>query len=263
MEIKTVIVDDEPLALEEMDFLLKELSDVRVVGRARNGLEAVDVVKKTGPDLLLLDIQMPGMDGFGVLKQILKKGRAPHVVFVTAFDEYAIKAFEFNAVDYLLKPVEKRRLAQALEKARRVLAGSGDRDRDREGGGDGRLERLLATLERKLEPPRKLTIKVGGRYMLIDAREIIYATVEEGAIVVVTDSLAGSSNCRTLDELQQTLPGDLFWRAHRSHIVNINRVREVLPMFKRTYYLKMADPKAAELPVSRAQISRLKELFRF
>lgn len=259
MEIRTVIVDDEPLALEEMDFLLKDISEVRVVGRARNGLEAVDVVKKTGPDLLFLDIQMPGMDGFGVLKQILKKGRAPHVVFVTAFDEYAIKAFEFNAVDYLLKPVEKRRLAQALEKARRALSGSGDRDRD----GDGRLERLLATLERRLEPPRKLTIKVGGRYMLIDAREIIYATVEEGAIVVVTDSLAGCSNYRTLDELQQNLPGDLFWRAHRSHIVNINRVREVLPMFKRTYYVKMADPKAAELPVSRAQITRLKELFRF
>lgn len=262
-DIKTVIVDDEPLARQEMRFLLREHSDIGVAAEARNGLEAVEAVRKHAPDLLFLDIQMPGMDGFGVIRQLLRKGRMPHVVFVTAFDEYAIKAFEVNAVDYLLKPVDKKRLAQAVEKVRKVMgAGDGRGAAAPATAADERLERLLTTLQRRLEPPQKLTIKVGTRYMLVDPREVVYAAVEEGVITVVTDSLTGTTSLRTLEELHQTLPTDLFWRAHRSHLLNINRIREVLPMFKRSYYVKMNDPKGTELPVARAQLGRLREMFR-
>lgn len=258
MEIRTVIVDDEPLALEEIEYQLRDFPDIKVVGSAKNGIEAIEVVKKTNPDLIFLDIQMPGTDGFGVVKNLLKKGKVPHLVFVTAYDEHAIKAFEVNAIDYLLKPVEKRRLAQAVEKVKKLSGAVSERE-----GSESRLDRLLSSLQKRLEPPRKLTLKVGGRYMLVDAREVIYATVEGGVISVVTDSVTGSSHCRTLEELQQSLPEEIFWRAHRSHILNINRIREVLPMFKRTYYVKMGDAKGTELPISRAQIGRMKELFRF
>src|SRR5260221_13051293 len=119
MPINTIIVDDEKPAREELAFLLKAFPEISLIGQGKNGLEAVNLIKEHNPDLVFLDVQMPGLDGFGVIKKLLdKKIPLPKIVFATAFDQYAVKAFEVNAVDYLLKPFDKKRVAQAIQKAR-------------------------------------------------------------------------------------------------------------------------------------------------
>src|SRR5436853_1762862 len=125
MPLSALIVDDEQLARDELAYLLKSLDDVQVVAQGKNGVEAVNLIKEHAPDLVFLDVQMPGLDGFGVLKKLIdKKISLPTIVFATAFDQYAVKAFEVNAIDYLLKPFDKKRVAQAVEKARKRAQGS-------------------------------------------------------------------------------------------------------------------------------------------
>ena len=260
MPLSAIIVDDEQLARDELAYLLKHAGDVNVVAQGKNGLEAVSLIKEHNPDLVFLDVQMPGLDGFGVIKKLLdRKVPLPKIVFATAFDQYAVKAFEVNAVDYILKPFDKKRVAQSIERARlKIEAGSGP-------------EEKLETLVRMLESQRpqtaktaKILIKAAGRLFLTDPKDICYATIEDGVITVATSGHAGmegQSNCRTLEELFDNLDPHLFWRAHRSFLVNINHIREVVPWFKSSYQLRMDDKKQTEIPVSRAQTRRLRELF--
>jgi len=261
MSLSAVIVDDEQLARDELLFLLKSAGDVDVVAQGHNGLEAVNLIKEHNPDIVFLDVQMPGLDGFGVIKKLLdKKIRVPQVVFATAFDQYAVKAFEVNAVDYLLKPFDKKRVGEALQRARKKMeASSGSAPSDK-------LDALVKMLEEKEQQskahPQKVLIKSAGRLFLVDQKEICYSSIEDGIISVVTAHMEGQSNCRTLEELLDSLDPNLFWRAHRSYLVNINRIREVVPWFKSSYMLRMDDKKQTEIPVSRAQTKRLRELFR-
>ena len=127
---------------------------------------------------------------------------------------------------------------------------------------DERLETLIRSLETKPHQPAKILIKAAGRLFLVDQKDICYASIEDGVITVVTAQIEGQSNCRTLEELLASLDPNLFWRAHRSYLVNINRIREVVPWFKSSYQLRMDDKKQTEIPVSRAQTKRLRELFR-
>jgi two-component system response regulator LytT len=255
MPLSAVIVDDEQLARDELAYLLKNAGDVNVVAQGKNGLEAVNLIKEHNPDLVFLDVQMPGLDGFGVIKKLLdKKIRLPKIVFATAFDQYAVKAFEVNAVDYLLKPFDKKRVAQSLQKAR-----SKQEDLPAE-----RIETLMRMLESHKPQPAKILLKTGGRLMLMDQRDICHASIEDGVITVTTrgvNGIEGQSNCRTIEELSDSLDSNLFWRAHRSYLVNINHIREVVPWFKSSYQLRMDDKRATEIPVSRAQTKRLRELF--
>ncbi len=262
MPLSAVIVDDEQLARDELLFLLKAAGDVDVVAQGRNGLEAVNLIKEHNPDLVFLDVQMPGLDGFGVIKKLLdKKIRVPQVVFATAFDQYAVKAFEVNAVDYLLKPFDKKRVGEALQRARKKMENSAAPSASNE-----KLDALVKMLEEKEQQskahPQKILIKSAGRMFLVDQKEICYSSIEDGIISVVTANIEGQSNCRTLEELLASLDQNLFWRAHRSYLVNINRIREVVPWFKSSYMLRMDDKKQTEIPVSRAQTRRLRELFR-
>jgi DNA-binding LytR/AlgR family response regulator len=256
MLLSAVIVDDEQLARDELAYLLKNAGDVNVVAQGKNGLEAVHLIKEHNPDLVFLDVQMPGLDGFGVIKKLLdKKIRLPKIVFATAFDQYAVKAFEVNAVDYLLKPFDKKRVAQSLQKARAKQ----DENLPAE-----RIETLVRMLEAQKPQPAKILLKTGGRLMLMDQRDICHASIEDGVITVTTrglNGIEGQSNCRTIEELSDSLDPNLFWRAHRSYLVNINHIREVVPWFKSSYQLRMDDKKASEIPVSRAQTKRLRELF--
>jgi two-component system LytT family response regulator/two-component system response regulator LytT len=158
-----------------------------------------------------------------------------------------------NAVDYLLKPFDKQRVAQSVKKARLKL--------DKEAAPSERLETLIRSLEQKPQPS-KVLLKAAGRLFLVDQKDICYASIEDGVITVVTAQMEGQSNCRTLEELLGSLDQNLFWRAHRSYLVNINRIREVVPWFKSSYQLRMDDKKQSEIPVSRAQTKRLRELFR-
>jgi DNA-binding LytR/AlgR family response regulator len=198
---------------------------------------------------------MPGLDGFGVLKKLVdKKHPLPQIVFATAFDQYAVRAFEVNAVDYLLKPFDKNRVAQSVEKARRKISEAPSPTQ--------RIESLINLLEQQQKPhQQKVLLRSAGRLILVDQKDICYAAIDEGVITVATSAMEGHSNCRTLEELLESLDPNLFWRAHRSHVVNINHIKEVLPWFKSSYQLRMADRKHTELPVSRAQTRRLRELF--
>ena len=249
MALKALVVDDEQLAREELCFLLESVPDVEIVGQATNGLEAVQMVHELSPELLLLDIQMPGLDGFQVVRELMGREELPQFIFVTAYDQYAIKAFEVNAVDYLLKPVEKSRLKDAIS---RTSARTSDTPTK------SQLERLLGALERENKHQR-LVVKVGERFMLVDSHDLVYASVTDGVITVATDQVTGTSNVRTLDELSATLDEKKFWRVHRSFIVNLSRIKEVIPWFNRTVQLKMSDASETEIPVSRSQTRRLKE----
>jgi len=258
MSLSAVIVDDEQLARDELVFLLKNVGDIEVVAQGKNGVEGVNLIREHNPDLVFLDVQMPGLDGFGVLKKLLdKKVPLPQIVFATAYDQYAVKAFEVNAVDYLLKPFDKKRVVQSVQRVRSKLESSA-------APGD-RLDTLVRMLESQQPHASKLLLKAVGRLFLVDQKDICYASIEDGVITVVTGGLSGmegQSNCRTLEELLANLDPNLFWRAHRSYLVNINHIKEVVPWFKSSYQLRMDDKKQTEIPVSRAQTKRLRELFR-
>lgn len=257
--LRAVVVDDEQLAREELCFLLSRGGGVDVVAQAGNGLEAIRVIQEHNPDVVMLDVQMPGLTGFEVARRILRSGSESQLVFVTAYDRHAIEAFDVNAVDYLLKPVESGRLATAMERVRRRIAADRGplQPRNTED-----LERLLQRLSERHDRREQLAVKVGERFLLIQSDEVVHASVEDEVITVVTNSLSGTSNYRTLDELQAQLDPTVFWRVHRSHLVNINKIKEIVPWFSRNYILKMKDPKGTEIPVSRSQTRRLREYLR-
>ena len=264
MAISALIVDDERLAREELKDLLDEVGGVDVVAQGENGIEAVSLIEEHHPDLVFLDVQMPGLDGFAVIKKLVEKQGAaneknveplPQFVFATAYDQYAVRAFDVNAVDYLLKPFDRGRVAQAIERARgRMGGGTAD--------SSSQIDALLKLLNRpQAAQTSKLIVQAQSRLLLVDQAEICYAAIDEGVIRVVTQHFEGQSKCRTLEELLDLLDPALFWRAHRGFVVNINHIREVVPWFKSSYQLRMDDKKQTEIPVSRAQTRRLRELF--
>src|SRR5579863_1045636 len=248
--MSAIIADDEQLAREELKFLLDQIGDVEVVAVAANGIEALDAIERLDPALAFLDIQMPGLDGLSVVRRLREQNiEPPHVIFSTAYDQFAVEAFRLEAMDYLLKPVERDRLEETIGRARRLVA-----DRITEPA----VPPAAAT---RANPAfTKLLLRSGTRNLILDPQELIYATIDSGLITLVTAQVEGQSNFRTLEELLAALDPDMFWRAHRSFVVNINRIREVVPWFKSTYQLKMDDKKSSEIPVSRMQSRRLREM---
>jgi two-component system response regulator LytT len=256
-KLRTVVVDDERLAREELCFLLGQIPGVDVVAQADDGVAALEVIAEQTPDLVMLDVQMPGLTGFEVARRLLRGGTDSHLVFVTAYDRHAIEAFDVNAVDYLLKPVEAERLAMAVDRVRKRMVP----ERGGQAAPNG-LDRVLELLGERQNRRDQLAVKVGDRFLLLQTDEVVHASVEDDVITVVTNSLSGTSNYRTLDELQARLDPEIFWRVHRSHLVNINKIREIVPWFSRNYILKMKDAKGSEIPVSRSQTRRLREYLR-
>jgi two-component system, LytTR family, response regulator LytT len=254
MDLRTVLVDDEQLARDELGYLLGQVGGVDVIGQAGDGVEALATIGRLQPDLVFLDVQMPGLTGFEVARRLLDGGPASHIIFVTAYDQHAIEAFEVNAVDYLLKPVDPARLELALQRARRRMS----LDRRRAPNND-QLERIVQLVTERQSRRERLAIKVGERFLLVQAEEIIYASLVDDRITVVADQHAGISSDRTLDDLQARLDPAVFWRVHRSHLVNINKIKEIVPWFSRNYILRMKDEKATEIPVSRTQTRRLRD----
>ena len=258
MAINTIIVDDEKPARDELAYLLKGFPEINVIGQGKNGVEAVSLIKEHAPDLVFLDVQMPGLDGFGVLKKLVeRKMKVPHVVFATAFDHYAVQAFDVNAVDYVLKPFDKARISKAIQKARREI--------EAHTSPAERLEQLVSQLgsgKQNSTPPVKLLVKSQQRLLLVDGEDLIWASIEGGLVSVMAKDAEGISNYRTLEELNAALDSESFWRPHRSYLVNIHHIKEVVPLFKSSYILKMNDKKQTEIPVSRVQIKRMRELFK-
>jgi two-component system response regulator LytT len=256
MPINTLIIDDEKPARDELAFLLKSFPEVSLVGQGKNGLDAVNLIKEHSPDLVFLDVQMPGLDGFGVIKKLVeRKLRVPQIIFATAYDNYAVHAFEVNAVDYVLKPFDKGRVAKAIQRAKKMI--------EAHASPVERLESLVGQLgTAKTAHPVKLLVKSQGRLFLLDAEEMVYAAIEDGVITIHGKDFDGTSNFRTIEEMQASLDANVFWRAHRSYLININCIKEVVPWFKSSYMLKMNDKKQGEVPVSRAQTRRLRELLK-
>ncbi len=283
MPISALIIDDEQLARDELKYLLDSVGGVDVVAQAANGIEAVDLIEDHHPDLVFLDVQMPGQDGFAVIQRVMERNRAqsakaaagmdaneahlPQFVFATAYDQYAVRAFEVNAVDYLLKPFDRARVQAAVERAAaRVAAGSATAAAAPDVAIESQLDALLQLLNRPQGAERaqarvKLIVQAQSRLLLVDQTEICFAAIDEGVIRIVTRTFEGQSKCRTLEELLELLDPARFWRAHRGFVVNIDQIREVMPWFKSSYQLRMNDKLQTEIPVSRAQTKRLKELF--
>jgi two-component system LytT family response regulator/two-component system response regulator LytT len=249
------VVDDEQLACDELSYLLRDFPEVEVIATGSNGFEAMELIRKMVPDLVFMDVNMPGLDGMGVVRQLREKGvELPHIIFVTAYDQYAVEAFRLEALDYLLKPVDKVRLAESIERAQRAVQER--KAPELPGAGTG------AAPAPQTAPRSKLAVRCNNRHFIVDANDVIYATIDNGLITLVTTNLEGHSNYRTIEDLQAALDRDQFWRVHRSFLVNINRIKEVVPWFKSSYQLRMDDKKHTEVPVSRVQTRRLRELFK-
>jgi two-component system LytT family response regulator len=219
--LRVIVIDDEPLARDSIRVLLEEDSDVRVVGEG-TGADGAAVIARTKPDLMFLDIQMPEVDGFALLEQVGAE-TVPAVIFVTAYDRYAIKAFEVHALDYLLKPFDDRRFASALAHAKERACAS------RRGEADSRIAELLK--ERSEAPRSRFLIPVRDKTIVVDAGDIDWI---EASDYYVTLHTGPSSHLlrQTMDEIEKQLDSRMFFRVHRSTIVNIDRVKEIHPLFR-------------------------------
>jgi len=250
--ISAILIDDEQLAREELSYLLKEFDDIEILATGRNGLEALKLIENLEPDVVFLDVQMPGLDGLGVIQNLREKNfPLPHFILATAYDQYAIQAFRWEALDYLLKPIEKDRLGLAIERARKAVIDK------------AKIAPQPEIAPLKPSPQRtKLLVKNNNRNFIVDAQDVVYATIDDGLITVVATNVEGESNYRTIEELQSNLDPATFWRVHRSFLVNIHRIKEVIPWFKSSFQLRMDDKKQTEVPVSRVQTKRLRALLK-
>ncbi|WP_031498016.1 LytR/AlgR family response regulator transcription factor [Bryobacter aggregatus] len=247
--ITTVLVDDERLAREELEFLLRDFGDVEVAGVAENGIQALELIEKIEPDLVFLDVQMPGLDGLGLIRRLQDKNvQLPYFVLATAYDQYAIEAFRLEAMDYLLKPIDKERLGVTIQRAKKYLSELPAPEEE--------------NLVRTAAPKSKVVVRTGARNLLIDVGDLIYATIEGGVVRIVASGVTGESSYKTIDELQGDLDSEVFWRVHRGYLVNLNRIREVNPWFNSSLMLKMDDAKGTEVPVSRAHAKKLRSFFK-
>lgn len=258
-KIKAILVDDEPLALRGLKLRLLEFQEIEIIGEAANGREAVKLIKSVGPDLVFLDIQMPGLDGFGVVRALIG-APAPLFVFVTAYDKYAIDAFEANALDYLVKPVDEERLKDAIHRAREALKSRAAASRE------SRLVELLASLngderdrikELLAEPawtekdryPERLSFKDGSKVVVLGADEIEWIDAAGDYMCI---HAGGKTHIirETMKTLEQRLDPTRFQRVHRSAIVNVRKVKELHPHSNGEYFLILDN--GAELKLSRS-----------
>jgi DNA-binding LytR/AlgR family response regulator len=249
--IRILVVDDERPARREMKRMLKALESIELVGEAADGLEAVGLIRELRPDVVLLDIQMPGLNGFQVIRRLGDPAELPSIIFVTAYDQYALEAFEVHAVDYLLKPVEEQRLARAIENVRRMRSG-------RTAAPD--LGPLLETMG---VIPHRVAIRRGDAYVMADAENILYATISAGEVHVVTREFEGATAARSLEELERELPPGLFVRVHRSYLANLKQIHEIRPWMSGGYRLTMGGTGGPVIPVSRARARELRNILKW
>jgi two-component system LytT family response regulator len=249
--MRTLIVDDEPLARERLRTLLQQEPDVEIVGESSDGRQAVTAITQLAPDLVFLDIQMPSLDGFGVLKAIEDRP-LPTVVFVTAYDQYALQAFEVHALDYLLKPFTARRFQKALQRARL--------EQKREGNGNSverRLLNLLDDIGGDKRFTKRIVVKSSGRIHFVKVDEIDWIEAEGNYVRL---HLGPSSHLlrETMKGMEAALDPDKFLRIHRSTIVNAERIRELQPLFHGEYAVLLHD--GTRLVASRGPENRLRKM---
>ena len=252
MGLRTLVVDDEKLARDRLVGFLEGVEDVELIGQAADGVEALQRIEEERPDLVFLDVQMPGMDGFEVLRAL--RAPLPHVVFATAYDEYAIRAFEVDAVDYLLKPLVRARVLEAVGRVRSRFGGE-------RGAPD--LEHVLRRLEeRRAVHVTQVPVYSGKRILIVPVNDVLWFGVEYRLVYAHTTERAFMTNY-TLRELEERLDPALFFRAHKSSLVNLKHVKEIVPWFGGRYKLVMRDPAGSEVALSRAQARELRARLRW
>lgn len=268
LKIKTLVVDDEPLARRNLRVLLEADPEVELVGEASGGAEALALISEHSPDLVFLDVQMPELDGFGVLER-LEAEKLPVVIFVTAFDKYALKAFDFHALDYLLKPFDDSRFEKALARAKQQLAQRELKNLSRrlisllEDRGTTRgVEDASAPPDSPDKPPRYQTrflIKSAGRVSFIRADEIDWIEAEDYYVKLHVKG-RGHLLRETMNDIETRLDPEVFVRIHRSSIVNLERVRELQQLFGGDYAVVLHD--GTQLKLSRARRERVESLLK-
>lgn len=248
-KIRTIVVDDEPVARERIVSLLAQEPDIEVVGECADGQQAISAIQAQQPDLVFLDVQMPACDGFGVIERVGAE-RMPPVVFVTAYDEYALRAFEVHAVDYLLKPFGRDRFQQTLQHVREYL------DRRRAGDLGKRLLALVHDLKPAPQKLDRLVIKSGGRVFFLRIDDIDWI---EAAGNYVRLHLADDAHLfrETMNNMEARLDANRFVRIHRSRIVNTDRIKELQPWFNGEYVVVLQN--GARLTLSRGYREKLQE----
>lgn len=251
--IRALVADDEAPAREELKHLLGEMEGVEVVGEARDGPAAWEAINTLNPDLVFLDIRMPGLTGIELAHALSDSETAPRIVFVTAYDQYAVEAFETEALDYILKPVETERLAATVERARKAIE-------QNEPGLGGRIEEILSKLGRGKPPAKRITVKKGSKVQLMYPREIIFMTVEESVVRVIGVTMNGNVSYRSLDEAEKDLPEN-FFRANRTHLINLDHVKEIVRAKEGAWELIMANRHT--IPLSRAQSRKLRKFIKW
>jgi two-component system, LytTR family, response regulator len=250
MKIRALIVDDEPLARERLTSMLTGESDVELVGECANGVDAVAAIQEKTPDLVFLDVQMPELDGFGVLSA-LEGETQPAVIFVTAHDRFALKAFEVHAIDYLLKPFDRERFKKALDRAREQLA------RRENGEIEQKVTALLTSLKKEPKQLDRIPVKSSGRVVLVKTSDIDWIEAADNYVNLHAGKEAHLHR-ETMTALEQKLPASKFLRISRSIIVNIDRIKELQPMFHGDYTVILQN--GTKLTLSRGYRDALNQL---
>ncbi|MDF2874799.1 MAG: lytR 1 [Sporomusa sp.] len=246
-QIRVIVVDDEEPSRSELRYLLEQFDDIKIIGEFNSGEEVSRALVTLNPHLIFIDIEMPGINGIQTAEKISKNNSVPLLVFATAHEEFAVKAFELNAVDYLLKPFSAKRVSQCIGKVRNLLN-----------------EAMSATLKLRdagvmLHSLQKLAIEYNGKTYVVDTKSIIAVCCTEGQLSIHLANKCYYSNM-SLQDFQSRLDERLFFRTHRAYLVNLEKIREMVPWFNGTYNL-ILEGFDRDVPVSRQQVSKLKKLF--
>lgn len=257
MKLKALIIDDEYPIRQELRYLLGQLENIEVVGEAAGATEAMKLIMALEYDILFLDISLPGMNGLDLAEKVQSLPYKPQVIFITAYDNYALDAFNVSATDYILKPIDKARLRRAVDKvARRSEA---DRRKSSEKPEAGSAASPPSNLQNEMQNADRILAEYKGRIVLVDILDICFIFTEADKVYfkMPSDKLLVKY---TLKDLESKLSGRSFFRTHRSFIVNIKKIREIQPLFNGTYQLIINDKEKSEVPVSRSQAQKLRKM---